>query len=114
MKYTASGNPITIFSLAVSHRYKTSDGELLEKTDWFPVVCWNKLAEIANQYVCQGHSILVSGKLSTRQWTDQQGNQHERTEVIANVVKSLDYKKEYKKETEEDFGGEEIPDDVPF
>ena|SRR5947209_7610569 len=90
MRYTSSGTPVTSFSVAVSRRWSGQDGEQREETEWFNVVCWNKLAEISNQYLQKGKQVFIEGRLRTRSWDDQQtGEKKYRTEVIANEMQML-------------------------
>lgn len=90
MRYLPSGNPVTSFSVAVSRRYNTREGEQREETEWFNVECWGKLAETANQYLQKGRQVYVEGRLRTRSWDDQQtGQKRYRTELIANDVRFL-------------------------
>src|ERR671939_344533 len=72
MRYTPSGSPVTNFSVAVTRRWNSPDGESREETEWFNVTCWNKLAEIANQYLSKGRQVYIEGRLRTRSWEDQQ------------------------------------------
>ena len=90
MRYTPSGSPVTNFSVAVSRNWKSAEGEQREETEWFNVVCWNKLAEIANQYLQKGRQVYIEGRLRTRSWDDQQsGEKRYRTEVIAQEMQML-------------------------
>ena len=90
MRYTPSGAPVTNFSVAVSRRWNSPEGESREETEWFNVVCWNKLAEIANQYLQKGKQVYIEGRLRTRSWDDQQtGEKKYRTEVIAQEMQML-------------------------
>jgi single-strand DNA-binding protein len=90
MRYTPSGAPVTNFSVAVSRNWKTPEGDSREETEWFNVVCWNKLAEIANQYLSKGRPVYIEGRLQTRSWDDQQsGQKRYRTEVVASEMQML-------------------------
>ncbi len=90
MRYTASGSAVTSFSVAVSRKFKSSDGEQQEETEWFSVSCWDKLAEIANQYLSKGKPVFIEGRLRTRSWDDQQtGEKKYRTELIASQMQML-------------------------
>lgn len=90
MRYTSSGSPVTNFTVAVSRKYKSGDGELQEETEWFSVSCWNKLAETANQYLSKGKPVYLEGRLRTRSWDDQQtGEKKYRTELIAYEMQML-------------------------
>jgi len=83
MSFTPNGSPVTKFSVAVGRKYTTQDGEKKEETEWFNVVCWNKLAELANQYLAKGRMVYVSGRQHTSTWESQDGVKHYRTELVA-------------------------------
>ena len=90
MRYTPSGSPVTNFSVAVSRRWNTPDGESREETEWFNVSCWNKLAEIANQYLTKGKQVYIEGRLRTHSWDDKTtGEKKYRTEVVATDMTML-------------------------
>jgi single-strand DNA-binding protein len=90
MKYTPSGMPVTTFSVAVSRNWRTPEGENREETEWFRVVAWQKLAETCNEYLRKGSKVFIEGRLQTRKWTDQQGQERTMTEVVANEMVMLD------------------------
>ena len=90
MRYTANGNAVTTFRMAVSRTYTGSDGERKEETEWFSVVAWNKLAETVSQYLQKGRSAFVEGRLQTRSWEGQDGQTRYRTEVVASTIQFLD------------------------
>ncbi len=82
LRYTPNGAPVCDFSIAVN--YKRSGGE--DETEWFTVVCWNRLAETVNQYLTKGRRVLVSGRLRSRTWTGDDGKEHFVNEVVADRV----------------------------
>jgi len=86
MRYTANGNAVTHFSIAVNRNFQASDGERREETDWFDIVTWNKLAEICSQYLQKGSQAFVEGRLQTRSWEGQDGQKRYKTEVVAQTV----------------------------
>jgi single-strand DNA-binding protein len=86
MRYTANGNAVTSFSIAVNRNFQGSDGERREETDWFDIVTWNKLAEICSQYLQKGSQAYVEGRLHTRSWEGQDGQKRYKTEVVAQTV----------------------------
>jgi single-strand DNA-binding protein len=86
MRYTANGNAVTSFSIAVNRNFQGSDGERREETDWFDIVTWNKLAEICSQYLQKGSQAFVEGRLHTRSWEGQDGQKRYKTEVVAQTV----------------------------
>ena len=90
MKYTPSGKAVTNFRVAVGRSYKGPDGELKDETEWFRVIVWDKLAEICNQYLHKGSKVYLEGRLQTRQWKDNNGQDRYTTEVIANEMQMLD------------------------
>lgn len=70
MRYTPNGSAVTSFSVAVSRQWKTPDGEQREETDWFNVSCWERLAEIANQYLAKGRQVYIEGRVKGRMYDD--------------------------------------------
>ena len=90
MRYTANGNAVTTFRMAVNRNYSGPDGERREETEWFTIVTWNKLAETCSQFLQKGRSAYVEGRLQTRSWEGQDGQRRFKTEVIANTVQFLD------------------------
>lgn len=89
LKYTPSGQPVTRFSLATNEKWKDKNGEMQERTEWHNIVCWTKLAEIANQYLTKGSNVYIEGRLQTRTWDDKDGKKHYSTEIIANDMVML-------------------------
>lgn len=112
MRFTASGTPVTSFSLAVNRSYSRPDGERHEETEWFNIVAWNKLAETCNQHLGKGRRVYIEGRLQTRSWEGQDGQTHYRTEIIANDVIFLDRRTAAlpgDAEEDENVGVEELP-----
>lgn len=84
IKYTPSGVPVAKFSLATNERYKDKSGEWQDRTEWHNIVAWQRLAEIAGEYVKKGSKIYIEGRLQTSSWEDKQsGEKKYRTEIIA-------------------------------
>ena len=82
-RYTSNGAAITNLSLATSESWKDRNtGQMQEKTEWHRIVIFGKLAEIAQQYLRKGSKVYIEGKLQTRKWQDQQGNDRYTTEVV--------------------------------
>ncbi len=84
-----NGKSVTNFSVAVGRRWTTPDGEQREETEWFHVVLFEKLGEIANQYLSKGQKVYIEGRLQTHSWDGNDGQKHSRTEVIANQMVML-------------------------
>lgn len=90
-RYTQAGAAITNISVATSETWKDKNtGQAQERTEWHRVVFFNKLAEIAGQYLQKGSKVYVEGSLRTRKWQDQNGNDRYSTEIVANEMQMLD------------------------
>jgi single-strand DNA-binding protein len=84
VKYTPSGTPVAKITLATNERYKDKDGQWQDRTEWHNVVLWQRLAEIAGEYLKKGGKVYIEGRLQTRSWDDKQTNQKKyMTEVVA-------------------------------
>ncbi len=90
MRYTANGQAVTTFNLAVNRNWTSRDGERREETEWVTIVCWEKLAETVSQYLQKGRQAFVEGRLQTRNWEGQDGVKRYKTEVVATTVQFLD------------------------
>ncbi len=90
MRFTPNGNPVTSFRVATNRVYTTPEGERKQETEWFTVVAWNRLAENCNQYLTKGQRVYAEGRLHTRSWEGQDGQQRSRSEIVANRVLFLD------------------------
>ena len=98
------GAKVASFRLATTERYKDRDGNQKEQTEWHNITVWNGKADFVEKYVKKGNNLFISGKLSTRQWTDQSGNKRYSTEVVADNIQMLDRKpKENKPVIDEDL-----------
>ena len=93
LKQTASGVPVTSFTIGVSRRF-TSNQENAQNTDFINVVCWRKTAEFVSKYFQKGKPILVCGSLQTRTWTDQNNQKRYATDVVADEINFVDSKGE--------------------
>ncbi|HDT6079103.1 single-stranded DNA-binding protein [Aeromonas caviae] len=83
IRYTSGGMAIATLSLATSESWRDKQtGEQKERTEWHRVVLVGKLAEVAGQYLKKGSQVYVEGKLQTRKWQDQSGQDRYTTEVL--------------------------------
>ncbi len=89
MRYTPAGAPVTSFSVATTRKWTNANGEPQEKTTWFRVTCWRKLAELTAQYLQKGRLVLVEGDVDASAWTDKEGNPRASLELTATNVKFL-------------------------
>ncbi|PYX80468.1 MAG: hypothetical protein DMG70_23385 [Acidobacteria bacterium] len=80
VKYTQSGLPVARLTLATNERFKDKSGEWQDRTEWHNVVLWQRLAEIAGEYLKKGGKVYIEGRLQTRSWDDKNTNQKKRRE----------------------------------
>lgn len=93
VRYMPNGNAVTTLSLATSETWKDKQtGDKQERTEWHRIVCFNRLGEIAGEYVRKGSKLYVEGSLRTRKWQDQQGQDRYTTEIVASDIQMLDSK----------------------
>jgi len=89
-RYMPSGSAVTNLSVATSEQWKDKQtGEQKERTEWHKVAMFNRLAEIAAEYLRKGSQVYIEGKLRTRKWQDRDGNDRWTTEVIADEMQML-------------------------
>lgn len=82
-KALPSGKTVSSFGLATDRFYNDKSGQKQQQTEFHNIVLFGKLAEIASQYLAKGSLVLIEGRLQTRNWQDNAGNQKYRTEVVA-------------------------------
>lgn len=91
IRYTASGAAVANIRIATSESWRDKQtGDQQERTEWHTVVLFNKLGEIAGEYLRKGSKVYIEGKLQTRKWQDQNGQDRYTTEVVANEMQMLD------------------------
>ncbi|WP_432259151.1 single-stranded DNA-binding protein [Cupriavidus sp. TMH.W2] len=89
-RYMPSGDAVTNLRLATTDRYKDKQsGEMKEATEWHRVSMFGKLAEIAAQYLKKGSSVYIEGRIRTRKWQDQSGQDKYSTEIVADQMQML-------------------------
>ncbi|WP_133128766.1 single-stranded DNA-binding protein [Legionella nagasakiensis] len=133
VRYMPNGNAVTTLSIATSETWKDKQtGDKQERTEWHRVVCFNRLGEIAGEYIRKGTKLYVEGSLRTRKWQDQQGQDRYTTEIVASDIQMLDGKNQTATYPEEQSmtptnktatkpsqgvsqdAFEELDDDIPF
>ena len=123
-RYLPSGGAVTNVSLATSRSWKDRDsGEQKEKTEWHRVVFFNRLGEIAGEYLKRGSKVYVEGELRTREW-EKEGQKHFTTEIVANEMQMLDSKggnSDFEKNNNSSIAApsslsssDMVDDDIPF
>lgn len=83
LRYTPQGTPVCDFSMATTEKF-TKGGEKQEKTLWWKVTCWGKMAETAGQYLSKGRPVYIEGRPGTDTWTDREGKEH--TDLTVNAT----------------------------
>jgi single-strand DNA-binding protein len=90
---TPGGATVTNIRVATSESWKDKQsGEMKEQTEWHTVVMWNRLGEIAAEYLKKGSKVYLEGSLRTRKWQDKTGNDRYTTEIVATEMQMLDGK----------------------
>lgn len=93
VRYMPSGGAVTNISVATSETWKDKEsGENTERTEWHRIVFFNRLAEIAGEYLKKGSKVFIEGSLRTRKWEDKNGNDRYTTEIVAREMQMLDSK----------------------
>jgi single-strand DNA-binding protein len=123
VKYTPRGTALAKFSIATNERFKDKSGEWQNRTEWHNVLAWERLAEIAGEYVRKGSKIYIEGRLQTSSWEDHQsGEKKYRTEIVARnlvLLGSHDGPEPERGDSNREretvhAGSGEITDDIPF
>ncbi len=92
LKYTQAGTAVANLSVATNRSWKDKDDNWQDETEWHRVIVWAQTAEnCANNY-SKGTKVYVEGRLQTRKWQDQNGNDRYTTEIVANVIRNLNPK----------------------
>lgn len=89
MRYMPNGKAVANISVATSEQWKDQQGQKQEKTEWHRIVMFDRLAEIAGEYLRKGSQAYFEGKLQTRKWQDQSGQDRYTTEIVANNMQML-------------------------
>jgi len=123
LKYTANGNAVCTFTVAVNRPYTNQAGE--RQADFIDIVAWNKLAEIVAEYMTKGRLVAVEGRIQTRTYENQEGQKRKVVEVIADLVRFLDKVSSNQSSADDAWGnlGQEVEldgvdtiedDEIPF
>lgn len=93
LRYTPNGTAVCTFGLATNRSWTTQTGEAKEETEFHRIIAWNKLGELCSQLLAKGRKVYVDGRLTTRNWTGQDGVQRTTVEVVIEDMIILDAKK---------------------
>lgn len=124
VRFTQSGRAVANFSVATSESWPGQDGSPQERTEWHKIVVWGKQAESCGQYLSKGRQVFVQGRIQTRKWTDQNGQDRYTTEIVAQRVQFLgggggarasqESQDQGFSEPSSSFQDPPIDDDIPF
>ncbi len=115
LRYTPQGTAVCTFGLATNRQW-VSDGQKKEDVEYHRLVAWNKLAELCSQLLAKGRKVYVEGRLQTRKWQGQDGQERTTTEIVISDMVILDSKGAAAGNMGEDFDipeENEIPADLP-
>ena len=85
-RYTPNGNAVTNLNIATDESYKDRQtGQMVPRTEWHRVVMFGKVAEVAGQYLRKGSKVYIEGRLQTRKWQDQSGQDRYTTEIVVDI-----------------------------
>ena len=137
-RYMPSGGAVTNLTIATNESWKDkASGERKERTEWHRVAMFNRLAEIAAEYLRKGSQVFIEGKLRTRKWQDKNGQDRYTTEIIAdemqmlggrtgagnnnfdndqqnNMTSELDQQPQESNDVARDSSSDDFDDDIPF
>lgn len=112
VRYMPNGKAVTNLRIATSEQWKDKQtGDKQERTEWHSVVMFDKLGEIAGQYLKKGSQVYVEGKLQTRKWQDKEGKDRYSTEIIASEMQMLGGRQQSDERPQRQA---QAKDDVPF
>ncbi len=119
MRHTAGGSAVTNMNLASNRSWKDKDsGQLKEETEWSRLVVFGRQAEVAGEYLKKGSRVFVEGRLQTRKWQDQGGNDRWTTEIVVNWFQMLDGRAseggESRPQESPPSNAPGLDDDIPF
>lgn len=92
LRYTQAGKPVAGFSIATDESYKDQSGAKVERTEWHDIVVWDRSGENAANMLRKGSLIYLEGRLQTRKYTDQQGQERRKTEIVCEKWQFLEPK----------------------
>ena len=84
-----NGEQVANFSIALNEKYKAKDGNIVENVEYVRIVLYRRLAEIAGQYLTKGSQVYIEGRLKTRKWQDNNGQDRYTTEIQGDNLQML-------------------------
>jgi single-strand DNA-binding protein len=118
MRYTADGTAVCNFRIATTEKFKDRQGNMQERTEWFKIVAWRKLAEICGQYLSKGKQVYIEGKIRNETW-EKDGVKQYSYKIEADTMKMLGGPGPGSRSQESEPPFEQPPggmpeDDIPF
>ena len=89
-RFTQNSTAVSNFSVATTEKWKDSNGQQQEATEFHRIVAFARLGEICGEYLSKGSKVYIEGRIQTRQWEDRDGNKRYTTEIVAREMKMLD------------------------
>ena len=89
VRHLESGSVVANFNIATSETYTNKSGERVEQTEWHRIELWDRLAQIAEQYLKKGNQVYIEGRLRTENWTDKDGQPRSRVSIRGNSMTLL-------------------------
>jgi len=86
MRFTPTGRSVVNFSMACTRSWKSADSKVHSVTEWFNVIAWGDLADLAKQNLTKGSLVYVEGRLQTRTWQDEEGSQRKSIDISARDI----------------------------
>lgn len=114
LRQTPSGQSVASFTVATDESYTARDGQKVEQTEWHRISVFGKQAELCGKFIGKGSLVYVEGKLRTRKWTDQSGQERSSTEINADRVQFLDRKQEQPQRQAQAQQYSDGMQDIPF
>ena len=110
LKYVPSGAAVANFGIAINRSYTNSDGEKTEDICFIDIVAWNRLAEVAGEYLSKGSPVFVEGRLQMDSWEQEDGQRRSKLKVVAQSIQFLGGGAK----PEDDDNDDNPDDDIPF
>ena len=120
-----NGEQVANFTIALNERYKAKDGNVVENVEYVRIVLYRRLAEIAGQYLAKGSQVYIEGRLKTRKWQDNNGQDRYTTEIQGDNLQMLGGRQEEQKQAKQSKAkpdplsamaeqGDSFDDNIPF
>ncbi|OGM75251.1 hypothetical protein A2382_03730 [Candidatus Woesebacteria bacterium RIFOXYB1_FULL_38_16] len=116
LRYTPQGTAVCTFSIATNRQWKTESGDMRDEAEFHRIVAWDKLAEICGQMLSRGKKVYVEGRIQTRKWQTQEGQDRTTTEIVISDMLLLDRGTDNagapRPQNPEDLAYQDIPEDL--